>query len=80
MECFLLTGCKTGETVSIPRIPMIPSQLLFHFKHIRFSITLRLGMTINKAQGQTLKVSGLDLTTQYFSLLIQILYFIKYGK
>ncbi|XP_045455771.1 uncharacterized protein LOC123665525 [Melitaea cinxia] len=67
IECTILTGCGTGDTVLIPRIPMIPSELPFQFKRLQFPIKLAFGITINKAQGQTLKVAGIDLTDQCFS-------------
>ena len=54
IECTILTGNETGETVFIPRIAMIPSELPFQFKRLQFPIKLVFGMTINKAQGQTL--------------------------
>ena len=60
----MITGNGTGETVFIPRIPMAPSELPFQFKRLRFPIKLAFGMTTNKAQGQTLRVAGIDLTTQ----------------
>ncbi|XP_045456894.1 uncharacterized protein LOC123666920 [Melitaea cinxia] len=67
IECTILTGCGTGDTVLIPRIAMIPSELPFQFKRLQFPIKLAFGITINKAQGQTLKVAGIDLTDQCFS-------------
>lgn len=42
----ILTGCGTGKTVFIPRIPIIPSDLLFQFKCIQFPIKLAFAMTI----------------------------------
>lgn len=67
IECIILTGIGTGETVFIPRIPMIPSELPFQFKRLQFPIKTAFAMTINKAQGQTLNVAGVDLSTQCFS-------------
>ena len=37
------------------------------FKRLQFPIRLAFAMTINKSQGQTLSVCGLDLSTQCFS-------------
>ena len=62
----MLTGDGTGEAVFIPRIPMMPSKLPYQFKRLQFTIKLAFGMTI-KAQGQTLRVAEIDLTTQCFS-------------
>lgn len=67
IECIILTGNATGETVFIPRIPMIPSELPFQLKRLQFPVKIAFGMTINKAQGQTLKVAGVDLSIQCFS-------------
>ncbi|XP_060855642.1 ATP-dependent DNA helicase PIF6-like [Metopolophium dirhodum] len=67
LECIILTGCGNGKTVLIPRIPIIPSDLPFKFKRIQFPVKLAFAMTINKAQGQTLNVAGIDLIVQCFS-------------
>ena len=67
IECIILTGTSTGETVFIPRIPMIPTELPFQFKRLQFPVKLAFGITINKAQGQTVNIAGIDLTTQCFS-------------
>ncbi|XP_027851457.2 ATP-dependent DNA helicase pif1-like [Aphis gossypii] len=67
LECIILTGCGNGKTVLIPRIPIIPSDLPFKFKRIQFPVKLAFAMTINKAQGQTLNVAGIDLSVQCFS-------------
>ena len=63
IECTILTGNGTDETVFTPRIPMILSELPFQFKQLQYPIKLTFGMTINKAQGQTLRVAGIDSTT-----------------
>ena len=65
IECTILTGNGTSETVFIPRIPMIPSELPLQFKRLQFPVKLAFGITIskalafgmaiNKAQGQTFK-------------------------
>lgn len=56
-----------GESVLITRIPLIPNNFPFTFKRAQFSISLCYAMTINKAQGQTLKVTDVDLTASCFS-------------
>ncbi|GBM47119.1 hypothetical protein AVEN_24248-1 [Araneus ventricosus] len=60
------TIMKRGEGVFIPRIPIIPSDFPFQFRHIKFPVRLSFAMSINKAQGQSLKVAGLDLLKPCF--------------
>ncbi|XP_045511060.1 uncharacterized protein LOC123705982 [Colias croceus] len=67
IEAEILTGCGIGETVFIPRIPLIPNNFPFSFKRVQFPVSLCFAMTINKAQGQTLKVVGVDLSISCFS-------------
>ena len=67
LECIILTGCGNRKTILIPRIPIVPSDLSFKFKRIQFPVKLAFAMTINKAQGQTLNVAGIDLSVQCFS-------------
>ncbi|XP_073511472.1 ATP-dependent DNA helicase PIF1-like [Phyllobates terribilis] len=67
IEATILTGCATGEDVFIPTIPLIPSDLPFDFKRLQFPIRLAFAMSINKAQGQSLKVVGIDLQSPCFS-------------
>ncbi|KAL0870707.1 hypothetical protein ABMA27_005647 [Loxostege sticticalis] len=50
VECTILTGCGTGEDVLIPRIPLIPSDLPFQFKRLKFPVKISFAMTINKSQ------------------------------
>ena len=67
IEATILTGCGKGETVFIPRIPIIPSNISFQFKRLQFPVRLSFAMSINKSQGQTLKVAGLQLEEPCFS-------------
>lgn len=67
IEATILTGCAKGEDVFIPRIPLIPSDTPFEFKRLQFPVRLAFAMSINKAQGQSLKVAGIDLSTHCFS-------------
>lgn len=67
IEATIITGSHKGEVVFIPRIPLIPSDLLFTFKRLQFPVRLAYGMTINKSQGQSLKVVGVQLTRPCFS-------------
>ncbi|GFX60925.1 ATP-dependent DNA helicase [Trichonephila clavipes] len=61
MEATILTEKYEGEIVFIPRIPLIASDYHFDFKCIQHPITVCYAMTINKAQGQTLKKASIDL-------------------
>ncbi|KAI5150384.1 ATP-dependent DNA helicase PIF1 [Enteropsectra breve] len=67
VEATILTGPFKGEDVLIPRIPMIPTDVPFQFKRLQFPIRLAFAVTINKAQGQSLEICGLDLETECFS-------------
>ncbi|XP_069171785.1 uncharacterized protein [Procambarus clarkii] len=67
IEAAILTGPLKGEDVLIPRIPMIPTDMPFQFKRLQFPIRLAFAKTINKAQGQSLELCGLDLYTDCFS-------------
>lgn len=67
IEATILNGKSKGEDVLIPRIPMIPTDMPFDFKRLQFPIRLAFSMTINKAQGQSLKVCGLNLENPCFS-------------
>ena len=59
------SGRYKGEEVTIPRIPLIPSDstLPFQFRRLQFPIPLCFAMTINKSQGQSLKAVGINLTS-----------------
>lgn len=67
IEATILKGKFKGEVVLIPRIPMIPSDLPFNFKRLQFPIRLAFAMTINKAQGQSLQICGINLEYPVFS-------------
>ena len=67
IEATIFTGCGAEETVFIPCIPLIPSDYHFQFKRLQFPVKLCFAMTINKAQGQSLKVAGVDLRNDCFS-------------
>ena len=66
LEATILTANARGEDVFIPRIPLQPSDCPFLFKRLQFPVKLCFAMTINKAQGQTLRVVGLCLTPPCF--------------
>jgi ATP-dependent DNA helicase PIF1 len=67
IEATILIGCANGEDVFIPPIPIIPTDMPFEFKRLEFPIRLAFVMSINKAQGQSLKVAGINLETPTFS-------------
>lgn len=67
IEATILKGKYKGEDVLIPRIPIIPSDMPFNFKRLQFPIRLAFAMTINKSQGQSLEVCGLNLEYPVFS-------------
>ncbi|XP_063903784.1 uncharacterized protein LOC135123221 [Zophobas morio] len=67
VEATITTGCAQGEKVFIPRIPLIPSEYPFEFKRLQFPLKVCFAITINKAQGQTLKMAGIDLMEDCFS-------------
>ena len=61
-----MNGVGKQEHAFIPRIPIIPSNCLIQFKRIQFPVRLCFGMSINKAQGQSLKFAGLNLSSPCF--------------
>ena len=67
IEARILNGKFRGENILIPRIPIIPTDVPIQFKRIQFPIRLAFAMTVNKSQGQTMSVCGLDLRTPSFS-------------
>lgn len=67
LEATILTGKFKGKVVLLPRIPMIPSDSTIPFKRLQFPIRLAFAMSINKSQGQTMSVCGLDLENPCFS-------------
>ncbi|XP_037931382.1 ATP-dependent DNA helicase PIF1-like [Teleopsis dalmanni] len=61
------SGKFRGENILLPRIPIILTDDPIQFKRLQFPIRLAFAMTINKSQGQTLKVCGLNLENPCFS-------------
>ena len=55
----ITTGPNRGEQAMIPRIPLMPtvSGLPFSFRRVQFPVTVNFAITINNAQGQTLKLA-----------------------
>ncbi|GFX21202.1 ATP-dependent DNA helicase [Trichonephila clavipes] len=71
IEATILTGKYEGKIVFMPKISLIPSNYHFEFKHIQYPVTVCYDMTINKVQGQTLKMAGTDLRNDCFSWHVQ---------
>lgn len=67
IEATIIKGKYKGEDVLIPRIPMIPTDLPFDFKRLQFPVRLAFAMTINKSQGQSLEVCGINLEFPCFA-------------
>lgn len=68
LEATILTGNYKGEDVFIPRIPLPNSaDQAIQFKRLQFPVRLSFAMSINKSQGQSLKVVGLNLQGPCFS-------------
>ncbi|XP_024893165.1 uncharacterized protein LOC112468279, partial [Temnothorax curvispinosus] len=67
IEATILTGCAKGVDVFIPRIPLISIEMPLEFKRLQFPIRLAFAMSINKAQGQSLAVAGINLNEPCFS-------------
>ncbi|XP_039483119.1 uncharacterized protein LOC120446291 isoform X2 [Drosophila santomea] len=67
LEATILAGKFKGKVVLLPRISMIPSDSIIPFKRLQFPIRLAFAMSINKSQGQTMSICGLDLENPCFS-------------
>ncbi|KAK9883689.1 hypothetical protein WA026_004631 [Henosepilachna vigintioctopunctata] len=67
IEATIINGKYASENVCIPRIPMIPTDLPFDFKRLQFPGRLAFAMTMNKSQGQSLSVCGINLENHCFS-------------
>jgi ATP-dependent DNA helicase PIF1 len=52
---------------TLPRIPMIPTNMPSEFKRLQFPVRFAFAIIINKAQGQSLQVCGLNLENPCFS-------------
>ncbi|XP_054719193.1 uncharacterized protein LOC129228538 [Uloborus diversus] len=67
LEATILTGKFKGETVLLPRIPLIATESPIPFRRLQFPVRLAFAITINKSQGQTMSVCGLDLENTCFA-------------
>ena len=68
VEGVIMTGEGTGQTVLIPRIPIVNSSadMPIPFRRRQFPLRVCFSFSINKSQGQTLKCVGLDLEEPVF--------------
>jgi hypothetical protein len=71
LEVKLLGGEHDGQLALIPRITLAPAEgqtgLAFVLKRRQFPVRLAFALTINKAQGQSVKHIGIDLRVPVFS-------------
>jgi ATP-dependent DNA helicase PIF1 len=67
IEAEILTGSASGQIVYIPRIPMIKNEYAFKFKRVQFPINFCFAMSIDKAQGQIMKITGIDISSSCYT-------------
>jgi PIF1-like helicase/Helicase len=68
LECTILTGSNKGKTVYIPRIKIVDDKsFTFTLERTQFPVRLAFAMSINKSQGQTLGMVGINLEKDIFS-------------
>ena len=69
LRCHIFGGDNAGKVVFIPRMTLEPSaeSLPIELSHCQFPVHLAFIITINKAQGQSIKYVGIDLCTPVFS-------------
>ena len=69
LKARVLGGDYAGHEVLIPRIDLTPSKEDIPFKFFcrQLPVQLAFAMSINKAQGQSVKHTGIDLRTPVFT-------------
>ena len=69
LDVLIISGAQAGSRAYIPRLALAPKNpdLPFVLRRRQFPVKLAWCMTVNKAQGQTLKQVGLYLSTKVFS-------------
>ena len=69
LEAEIITEKYRGQSILIPRIPLLSSssELPFTFRRLQFPVKLCFALTINKSQGQTFKQIGIDLRQPCFT-------------
>ena len=92
IEVTITIGKVEGEDVLITRIPTNPTDFAFEFKRVQFPVRRTFSKSINKFQGQSLELCGINLELPCF-LHVQLyvacsesanhgryLFFFPYGK
>lgn len=70
LEVRLIGGDHDGDLALIPRIALNPTdtgEYTFKFRRRQFPVRLAFGMSINKAEGQSVKFVGIDLRVPVFA-------------
>ena len=69
IEAEVATGPAKGEVVCIPRLAITPSDtnMPFTLRRLQFPVRPAFAMTVNKSQGQTLRMVGMYLPKAVFS-------------
>jgi hypothetical protein len=69
IEARVATGPAKGQVVCIPRLGITPSDtsMPFTLRRLQFPVRPAFAMTVNKSQGQTLKMVGVYLPKAVFS-------------
>jgi hypothetical protein len=70
LEVRILGGDHDSKTAFIPRISLLPTSstdYAFKFCHRQFPVRLAFALSINKAQGQSVKYVGLDVRVPVFA-------------
>ena len=70
LQVMILGGQHNGEVAFIPRISLLPSTqpgMTFRLRRRQFPVRLAFVLTINKAQGQSVRHVGIDLREPVFS-------------
>ncbi|XP_029651302.1 uncharacterized protein LOC115224533 [Octopus sinensis] len=67
LETTILTSKESVEPIFIPRIPLILLDMTFLYKRLQFPLKLSFPMSINKVQGHSMDVVGLNLAEPVFS-------------
>ena len=67
IKATFLKGKYKGEDVLIPRISMVPTDVPLMIKRLQFPVRLAFAMAMNKSQGQSFSVCGIDLENSCLS-------------